>query len=50
MKQAAAAGLRSANGWGMLVEQALLSFEIWTTKKIDRAAFNTAWREYTQTP
>jgi shikimate dehydrogenase len=30
MKQAAAAGIRTANGLGMLVQQGALSFELWT--------------------
>lgn len=50
MKQATAAGLRASNGWGMLVEQALLSFEIWTNVKINRADFNAAWQHTTHTP
>jgi len=30
MKQARLAGLEAANGLGMLLEQAVLSFELWT--------------------
>lgn len=39
LSQAESAGLKFANGSGMLVEQALLSFERWTGNKVDRGFF-----------
>jgi shikimate dehydrogenase len=36
VKQARAAGLRATTGLGMLVEQALLGFEIWTGRSVPR--------------
>ena len=43
MKDAAQAGLPTRNGLGMLVGQALLSFEIWTGKKVsaEKIVLNT---------
>ena len=34
MQDAAAAGIPTRNGLGMLIGQALLSFEIWTGKEV----------------
>lgn len=42
MAQAVAAGNRAVNGLGMLVEQALVAFEIWTSQKGDRSAMLAA--------
>ena len=36
VRQARAAGLETTTGLGMLVEQAALSFELWTGRKIGR--------------
>ena len=38
MEQARGSGLATANGLGMLVEQALLSFECWTGTRPDKEA------------
>jgi shikimate dehydrogenase len=38
LKQAHQSGLKAANGFGMLVEQAALAFEMWTGKTIPRDA------------
>jgi shikimate dehydrogenase len=38
MKRARAAGLQASNGLGMLIEQAALAFELWTSQKADRIA------------
>jgi len=38
IKKARAAGLTALNGWGMLIEQAAISFEIWTGVKINRSS------------
>jgi shikimate dehydrogenase len=42
MKDARAAGLSTANGLGMLAEQAALAFEIWTGQPIPREIFRQA--------
>jgi shikimate dehydrogenase len=41
------AGLRAANGIGMLVEQAALSFEIWTGQPAPRAEMHASLAAYT---
>jgi shikimate dehydrogenase len=38
MKRARAADLQASNGLGMLIEQAALAFELWTSQKADRIA------------
>jgi shikimate dehydrogenase len=38
VRRARAAGLRAVTGLGMLVEQAILSFEVWTGKSVPRAS------------
>lgn len=45
MRQGIESGLRVSNGWGMLVEQALLAFEIWTGRHIERAWFTEAFEK-----
>lgn len=50
MQLARSQGLRASNGWGMLVEQALLSFEIWTGRHIERAWFSTAFEQMNTQP
>jgi shikimate dehydrogenase len=42
MQAAASAGLESANGLGMLIEQAALAFEIWTGLSAKREVFRRA--------
>jgi shikimate dehydrogenase len=42
MEQASMSGLQCLNGSGMLVEQAALSFELWTGVKAPRAAMHAA--------
>jgi shikimate dehydrogenase len=42
VQQARAAGLRAATGLGMLVEQGLLSFELWTGRQASRAVMRRA--------
>jgi shikimate dehydrogenase len=42
MEQASRSGLAAANGLGMLVEQALLSFECWTGTRPDKKAIFSA--------
>jgi shikimate dehydrogenase len=42
MRSAKHAGLRCANGLGMLVEQARLSFRLWTGCEVEREAMEAA--------
>jgi shikimate dehydrogenase len=42
VKQARAAGLRATTGLGMLIEQALLGFKIWTGRTVPRAVMFSA--------
>ena len=44
VQRAKSAGLSAFNGLGMLVEQAALAFEIWTTRHADRSAMEAAAR------
>lgn len=46
MKRAREAGLRASNGLGMLIEQAALSFTIWTARTAPREAMTAAVKEY----
>ena len=46
IKAAKAKGLNAANGLGMLVEQAALSFEIWTGMEAPREVMRQAVQEY----
>ncbi len=47
VRAARAAGLRAANGLGMLVEQAALAFEVWTGRAVPRRAL---WEAVLQSP
>jgi shikimate dehydrogenase len=42
VREAVRAGLRAANGLGMLIEQAALAFELWTGHLADRVAMKAA--------
>lgn len=46
MKAAREAGLRASNGLGMLIEQAALSFTIWTGRTAPRDAMMAAVKDY----
>lgn len=46
IQMALSAGLKTANGIGMLVEQAAISFERWTGKRAPRAAMFASVQEY----
>lgn len=50
MRQARAAGLRAANGWGMLLEQAALSFACWTGIRLEAAILRRALEEISFDP
>jgi shikimate dehydrogenase len=50
MRQARAAGLRAANGWGMLLEQAALSFACWTGIPLDAGTLRRAFEEISFDP
>jgi shikimate dehydrogenase len=45
MKEAREAGLAATNGLGMLVEQAMLGFEVWTGKRVARETLLAAVEE-----
>jgi shikimate dehydrogenase len=50
MRQAQAAGLQTANGWGMLLEQAALSFACWTGIRLEAAILRRALEEVSFDP